>query len=101
MASLSAACWMNMLGWRDMLSRLVAWGREESAQDRLGSAMSLSWRRKAIGWMARVSCGANKQPMWVSDPGILRAIHSHGVNTIISQKEQKDGSDLALASALM
>ena len=63
--------------------------------------MSLLRRREAIGWMARASCSANKQLMWVLDPGFLIAMHSHGVNTIISQKEQKDGSDPALASVLM
>lgn len=41
-ASLSAACWAYMLGCSDTLSRLVACGREERAQERLGRATSLS-----------------------------------------------------------
>jgi hypothetical protein len=31
-----------MVGWSETLSMFVAWGSEERAQDRLGSAMSLS-----------------------------------------------------------
>jgi hypothetical protein len=41
-ASLSAARCAYMVGWSETLSMFVAWGSDERAQDRLGSAMSLS-----------------------------------------------------------
>jgi threonine/homoserine/homoserine lactone efflux protein len=47
LASLSAACCAYMLGWRETLSRLVACGREERAQERLGRATRLLLRAAA------------------------------------------------------
>ena len=41
-ASLSAARWAYIVGWRDTLSMERAWGRAEREQERLGRAMSRS-----------------------------------------------------------
>lgn len=65
LASLSAACCVYILGCRETLARLVAWGKEESAHDRLGSATSL---------LARVPCafdGGTVVMAWRKDKASL------------------------------